>query len=75
MGKNTGAKKLVSKGIVIILLVIAIFLSVSASYIAITKNDLTELLEVNTASVGLFVEPTRDANVGVKVLPPDKGEG
>ncbi|MCG2717689.1 MAG: hypothetical protein L6408_02490 [Nanoarchaeota archaeon] len=65
---------MVSKNIIIILLVTALVLSASATYITITKFDEAFTPGSNTVSVGLFVKPAREANVGLFVLPPEEEE-
>lgn len=66
---------MVSQKIVIILLITALILSATATYITITKfNEASITGSFNKASVGLYVKPARNANVGITVLPPEKKE-
>ncbi len=59
----------------VVLLITALVLSTIATYITITKiNEASITGNFNQASVGLFVKPARQANVGVTVLPPEEKE-
>lgn len=68
-------KKLVSKTLVLVLLIIALLLSSTAVYITITKvNEASITGGFNQAGVGVYVKPERGANVGLTVLPPEENE-
>lgn len=67
---------MVSKNIVIVLLLTALILSATATYITITAFSTAQTTEqVNKGTnVGVFVEPVRKTNVGVTVVPLEEGE-
>jgi len=60
---------LASRKMVVALLVIALFLSATATYITITKFNEQPVTGSNEAGVGLYVEPVKKSQVGVTVLP------
>ena len=66
---------MVSKNAIVVLLIVAILLSATATYIAITslKEVRIQALDYGGANVGVFVEPVRKSNVGVTVLPQKEG--
>ena len=70
-------KKLESKNLVVVLMLVAILLSTTVTYIAITKPNtiLIQTEDNGGANVGVFVEPVRKSNVGVYVLPEEAQGG
>jgi len=67
----------VSKSTIAILLIVALVLSVTATYITITNFNQapTPISAGNQANVGLYVPPTGKANVGVTVIPAEEETG
>lgn len=64
---------MISKKAVITLLIVALLLSATATYITISKIGEAPLTgQFSKGQVGVFVPPVRNANVGVSVVPPEK---
>lgn len=63
-----------SKKAVIILLIVALLLSATATYITISKIGEAPLTGQfsNRGQIGVLVEPVRNVNVGVMVVPPEQ---
>ncbi len=67
---------MISKNIILILLIAALLLSATATYITITKFSEAQLTKQTgkASTVGLYVPPARPANVGVTVVPQKEEE-
>ena len=62
-----------SKKLVSIMLILAIVLSITATYVTITNFSEAPMTgNANAGNVGLVVKPSSGANLGIVVLPQEK---
>lgn len=67
---------MVTKNAILALLIAALLLSATATYLTITKFSEAQLTkqEGEPITVGVHVPPARPVNVGVTVIPPEQKE-
>ena len=66
---------MISKKVVTFLLIAALILSVTATYVTITKFDEAKITSsFNKGNIGVMIKPARNAEVGVLVSPVEEKE-